>query len=241
MAQHLEPLAARAQLQRALELEPTLQFDVDERMLSIARELDRQGVLLAEKLETARGAQRFEAATFAVDEKPYDYLGRASGIAIRERVEKGVDLAQKGETADAMNEFNLALQIDPAIEIDAVSWNELCWFGLVFGEAEDVIDACDKAVAKAGKDMNGFYADSRGVAHIVLGNTEDAIADFNVFLQWADDKPALSELRLARQEWIDALKRGDNPLGGLNLIAHSNWMSSFRERLGLGFYLSVVE
>jgi hypothetical protein len=108
---------------------------------------------------------------------------------------------------------------------------------MVYGDAPRVLDACDTAVTNAEDDLEGFMADSRGVARIFVGDTAGAIADFETFLAWAADRPAFSELATARREWVEVLEGGANPLEGMNLIGYSNYMASYRMELGLPYQL----
>jgi WD40 repeat protein len=233
IAQSGDPERARSQLLHAQELDPALDLGVDEAMLDIARSLDREGVELAEREEIGRAAQRFEAAVLAANEEPYDYRGRARSIAIAETIEVGIDQALDGKAADALAAFAHAAEIDPTVEFTARVWNDLCWFGAVHGHAAKVLGACDKTVELADEDLAGFSADSRGVARLAAGDPEGAISDFESFLRWAEDMDSMADLVTTRTEWITALKQGTDPLEGMDLRTHSNYMASYREKLGL--------
>ena len=87
----------------------------------------------------------------------------------------------------------------------AGSWNTLCWIGSLWGQATEVMDACEQAVALAPD--NGDIRDSRGLARALTGDSAGAIADFEAFVAWTSNSGA----REQRQDWIEALRRGENP------------------------------
>lgn len=50
--------------------------------------------------------------------------------------------------------------------------------------------------------------DSRGIARVLTGDFEGAISDFEAYVAYTSSE----EYRTLRQEWIDALRAGENPL-----------------------------
>ncbi len=91
------------------------------------------------------------------------------------------------------------------MEIDAQSWNSLCWDGSLKGYPADVMFACEKAVRLAPND--GDIRDSRALARALTGNTQGAIEDFEAFIAQTDDKKQKSQ----RQRWVKDLRAGKNP------------------------------
>lgn len=91
------------------------------------------------------------------------------------------------------------------MEIDADSWERLCWYGSLHRHAADVMFACEKAVRLAPD--NGYIRDSRGLARALTGNTQGAIEDFEAFIAQTDDKEQKSQ----RQRWVEDLRAGKNP------------------------------
>ena len=89
--------------------------------------------------------------------------------------------------------------------IDVDDWKELCWFGSLNNQDQDVMFACEKAVAMSPQD--GKIIDSRGLARALTGNIEGAIADFLVYVEWTRNE----EKKAQRQQWIKALQAGENP------------------------------
>ena len=88
--------------------------------------------------------------------------------------------------------------------------NTLCWVLGILGRPSDALPYCDAAVAV---DTTGLSRDSRGVANALLGRTEEAIEDFEVFLSWLETQPedAQNQYAESRRMWIDVLRRGQNP------------------------------
>jgi regulator of sirC expression with transglutaminase-like and TPR domain len=67
------------------------------------------------------------------------------------------------------------------------------------------MEACEQAVAFDPED--GGIRDSRGLARALTGAIEEAIEDFQAFVDWTDDE----EKKVQRQRWIDGLRAGKNP------------------------------
>lgn len=110
-----------------------------------------------------------------------------------------------GDIEQAISLYAEAQTRSSFLAIGANSWNKLCWYGSLWGYAERVLDACETAVSLAPDNIN--IIDSRGLARALAGDTAGAIEDFSTFVERAGE-----DLRkFQRQEWIDALKKGDNP------------------------------
>jgi hypothetical protein len=126
----------------------------------------------------------------------------AASIALME----GERLAMQGRVPEALSRFESAEIVAEILPIPAYSWNILCWTGSIWNYAEEVIGACDKAVAM-GPDVAAFR-DSRGIARALTGDLDGAIEDFEAFLAG----PAPNTDRRMREEWMNTLRRGDNPI-----------------------------
>ncbi|MBE9039734.1 trypsin-like peptidase domain-containing protein [Oscillatoriales cyanobacterium LEGE 11467] len=122
----------------------------------------------------------------------------------RVKISEGMKFARQGDLERAIAAFAEAQQLDPTLEIFAGSWSTLCWNGSLYGFAAEVMNACENAVAPDPK--HGGRRDSRGLARALTGNTEGAIEDFQAFLNWKR-----GTAKFKRQQWIDALRRGENP------------------------------
>jgi WD40 repeat protein len=122
-------------------------------------------------------------------------------------IEKGKELLREGKVEEAITAYAEAQTFDPTLKISAASWNSLCWFGSLHGQATNpnVMAACEKAVEL--EPENGSERDSRGLARALTDNTEGAIEDFQAFIASTNNE----EEKLQRQRWIDALRAGENP------------------------------
>lgn len=94
------------------------------------------------------------------------------------------------------------MEKDPTLEISAQTWDEICWFCSLRGEAAAVLEACDKAVTLEPKSVV-----IRGIAKAIAGDKDGAIKDFQAFIESSNNQ---EEKRLA-QDYIDALRAGENP------------------------------
>lgn len=110
-----------------------------------------------------------------------------------------------GEIERALAAYEEVQKLNGFFGIGANSWNKLCWYGSLWGHAGDVIHACESAVELAPENIN--IIDSRGLARALTGDIDGAIDDFTTFVEGAEN----DFRKVQRQEWIDALKVGENP------------------------------
>ncbi|MEA5552055.1 CHAT domain-containing protein [Anabaena cylindrica UHCC 0172] len=133
-------------------------------------------------------------------------------------INQGKRLIEQGKIQEAITAYKEAQQFAPT-EIFAESWNILCWDGSLNGFANQVINACEKAVEI--EPENATFKDSRGIAKALTGDMEGAIKDFEVFIKWIDkelennpsydNEKVFKKLKDQRQYWIDSLSKGNNP------------------------------
>jgi Flp pilus assembly protein TadD len=121
-------------------------------------------------------------------------------------VEKGEKQVQEGQVKEALATYREAQQLQPTWKLPSESWNTLCRYGSLHGQAAEVMSACEKAVALAPK--NGEFRDSRGIARAMAGDKQGAIEDFQAYIKWTDS----DKEKKRRLGWIDALRAGKNPL-----------------------------
>jgi WD40 repeat protein/tetratricopeptide (TPR) repeat protein len=122
-------------------------------------------------------------------------------------IRTGQLLVRQGEVDAAIKIHNEAPKYYLDFQIGAPEWNNLCWWGSLFGKAKDVLFAADKAVTLDEKD--GTYRDTRGLARALTGDTKGAIEDFRAFIQWTKDTKQTNRFQnpiRTRQTWIDALE-----------------------------------
>jgi WD40 repeat protein len=124
-------------------------------------------------------------------------------------LDESLELARAGDVEGALTGFQQAIDLDADFEIDAQYWKDLCWFGSLWGQAADVLPACENAVALAPDD--GDIRDSRGLARALMGDSEGAIEDFAFFVEWTGGKGEYEDLVSQREFWISKLKVGRNP------------------------------
>ncbi|WP_366514155.1 AAA-like domain-containing protein [Moorena sp. SIO3I6] len=197
---------AIAKFQKAQEWNPELEFDPEKKAKHLAAPtLVEQGEELANQGDVDGAIAKFQKAQEWNPELELQPEIKAKQLAAPAKVRQGEELAQEGKLTKALSLYKEAQQLDPNLEIYAYSWNQICWFGSLHGYAADVMDTCEKAVAKAPED--GGILDSRGLARALTGDTAGAILDFQAFVDWTDN----DKWKAQRQQWIDELRAGKNP------------------------------
>ncbi len=201
---------AITQFEKVLELEPSLDFDPEAEARKLAaRGLIEKGGKLAYAGDIEGAIAQFKKVLELEPSLDFDPETEARKLAARGLVEKGLALARTGAIEEAVAAYEEAQTLAPGLEIPARFWNNLCWFGSLWGNADKVLEACEKAVELAPDE--GGYRDSRGVARALMGNFESAIEDFEFFIEWARKRDNLEEYITKRTAWIDELKAGQNP------------------------------
>jgi WD40 repeat protein len=135
-------------------------------------------------------------------------------------VREGEALARTGHIESAAAKYAEAQTLDPTLEISASTWNTLCWFGSLWGDAADVMDTCERAVRLAPAD--GAMRDSRGLARALAGDYPGAIEDFRFFVEWSKEVGKYEQYGSKREAWIAELKAGRNPFDAATLEALRN-------------------
>ena len=70
----------------------------------------------------------------------------ANKLAASAKLKEGKKLAKEGKIEEAVNLYNEAKKIDSDVETDVENWGQLCWFGSLNNQTQDVMFACEKAV-----------------------------------------------------------------------------------------------
>ncbi|MBC8160620.1 MAG: hypothetical protein H7Z42_05305, partial [Roseiflexaceae bacterium] len=123
-------------------------------------------------------------------------------------------LAENGAGPAALQAFKVLEASDSGL-LTAENWNALCWRGSLFGHAQEVLPACERAVAL--DPANGGIRDSRGLARALTGNTAGAIEDFEAFIRWAKEDQ-YADLVPARIAWVEQLRAGNNPFDAATML-----------------------
>lgn len=87
----------------------------------------------------------------------------------------------------------------------------LCRYYSLAGNPQEAITHCNAAVAS---DPSGMRRGNRGIALALLGRTEEAIEDLQIFLEYLieNDADGFAQLAPSREAWIETLEQGQNPL-----------------------------
>jgi len=168
-----------------------------------------RGEELAQNGDIDAAVAKFRKAQMWDSRLKFDLQAKAQEFAnkgnAKRLVAEGKSLAKEGKLKEAIAAYTQAQQLDPEVEIDADSWDSLCWYGSLHRRAADVMFACEKAVQLAPND--GKIRDSRGLARALTGNTQRAIEDFEAYIAQTDDK----DIKSQRQRWVKDLRAGKNP------------------------------
>ncbi|MBS9772900.1 MAG: hypothetical protein J7F05_21310, partial [Trichodesmium erythraeum GBRTRLIN201] len=129
----------------------------------------------------------------------------ANKIAASAKVKEGKKLAKEGKIEQTINLYNQAQKLDSDVEIDVENWGELCLFGSLNNQDQDVMFACEKAVKLKPNDRK--IRNYRGLARTLTGNYQGAIEDFQVLVDTTKDEDEKAKV----EGWIETLKKGENP------------------------------
>ncbi|MEA1978188.1 MAG: helix-turn-helix domain-containing protein [Chloroflexota bacterium] len=114
------------------------------------------------------------------------------------------DPDKSGETLDMLEK---AEELDPeAVYIQ----DALCRYYSLVENPQEAIAHCDTAVAS---DPSGRRRGNRGITLALLGRTEEAIEDLEIFLEYLieNDADGFAKLAPSHRAWIESLERGQNP------------------------------
>ncbi len=126
--------------------------------------------------------------------------GRPSEIKVNSFLEmKKID--------EAIAAYQKILEIAPGFRFLSKTLNLLCWRGSLTGNAEKVIECCDKAL-ESDKE-NYSFRDSRGLARALTGDIQGAIKDFQFAVDHVDK--SRETFKKQRQSWIRQLNADENP------------------------------
>ncbi len=155
-----------------------------------------------------------------LEEYPYMYYNRADSFSNLGDFENAIKDLETAANLPYIEEFKRLME-DPDTELDILYsedelnrlgglYNNLCWFLAITNQAERAIPYCEEAVTLF---PSIAILDSRAVAYAMVGQTDEAISDFEQVFALAEDDPYgfYTELVEERKQWIAALQNGENP------------------------------
>ena len=120
-----------------------------------------------------------------------------------------VHFGQGQTVAKILPDVEQALTLRPAY---GNALNLLCWGYGLEAQPEQALPYCQEAVESNPDEP--LYQDSRGLVYGLLGETEAAIADLEVYVAWLEtEQPGADWERdaMRRRAWIEALEAGEKP------------------------------
>lgn len=123
----------------------------------------------------------------------------------------GWHLATQGKVAEALAAYAAARAADSTLTLWPAAWQALCWHGSLWGQAADVMAACDRAVEGTPPADSRYAAArlARGIARALTGNLEGAATDLEPSTAEGEEGEAGEGGPF--DGWIDALREGRNP------------------------------
>ena len=130
---------------------------------------------------------------------------------------QGMDWVKQGNVLAASQAYQEAQTIDTGLEIDAEIWDLLCWVGVLYNQAAEILFASEKAT-HSDPDWP-IYRDTRGLVRALTGDLQGAIDDFEFVTKKLSPGGYVSSHRSLsqgadeqqRQVWLEALRLGQNP------------------------------
>ncbi|MGB3296561.1 MAG: AAA-like domain-containing protein [Phormidesmis sp.] len=187
-----------------------------DRLRLAAPALIKKGDLLAAENEIRRAKQRYKTALewdLTLDINP---ARRAKTQSASFFLEEGNDFVESKNIPAALNSFRTALSLNLDLDISADDWNGLCWQGYLLGYAQEILWACDKAVALSPHEEH--IQANRSIARALTGDIEGAITDLKTAIELGDG----NQYEAKRKAWLESLEAGENPFTREQLDAIEN-------------------
>ena len=144
---------------------------------------------------------------------------------------QGMDGGKQGNVLAAIQAYQDAQTIDTGLEIDAEIWDLLCWVGVLYNQAAEILFASEKAT-HSDPDWP-IYRDTRGLVRALTGDLQGAIDDFEFVTKklstsgYASSHRSLHYGADEQQVWLEALRLGQNPFT-------PEVLEALRKKAGLG-------
>lgn len=147
---------------------------------------------------------------------------------------QGIDECKQGNVLAAIQAYQNAQLIDTGLEIDANTWDLLCWVGALYNQAPDILYASEKAIYA--KPDSPIYRITRGLVRALTVDLQGAIEDFQSVLEKVDGFHAFDNTyrsvnfgdAVQIREWLKAIQLGENPFTPEALEA-------LRRQAGIGY------
>jgi len=152
-----------------------------------------------------RGASRHDLGDYTGARRDYQRVLDLDPADVDAQYGIGLLDAAEGDLEAAAASFVSATALDPDY---AAPFNSACWTYALLNQPEEALPYCDTAI---NLDPQPYYYDSRGLAYALLGETDAAIADFQVFVDELAEDEDYSALVAKRTAWIAALEAGEDP------------------------------
>ncbi len=177
----------------------------DARRLAAVPAIVRAGDLDAAKNELERAAKHYRAALEWNPNLDLQPEQRAKVQSAPFWVRQTQRAVEREDFLVAIDNVETAVRLDPTVDISVSVWHSLCSYGSFGGYAKEVLFACDKVI-ELRPSVDIFYG-SRGIAQALIGNNDEAIADFEKAIAISRS----NQFENQRKAWIKALKAGENP------------------------------
>ncbi len=205
-------LGARSQAVRA-RLRGMLKVDVDEVVFArgkLTAAVDVTHPLGASDLPAATAlAQDMLQRMRALEPKTNETPPTPALVAQVTRVvdaERAVDSLVDARDIEGAFRAVASAQLEHApVGFGAPTWNGLCWYASLNGQAQRAMHACEAAVAPDTTVL--AYRDSRGLGRAVAGDLDGARVDFAYVVDHADE----GTFHDTRAAWLSKLRAGENP------------------------------
>jgi hypothetical protein len=117
-----------------------------------------------------------------------------------------------------------AQQLNPGLERDSSTWNDLCGMGSLWNRAATVMSACDRAVELEPED--GAIRANRGMARALTGDFVGALEDLRLVKAWVEEHESDNTEQLENLEHIiTELEEQRNPFTPETLEQARNQMT----------------
>jgi hypothetical protein len=156
----------------------------------------------AQALEQIAAINRMEPGRIADPERFYE-RARAAALIERSRFQM-----QVGALDAALADLAEARRLDPATTLESWEFLELCTLGVMEQRPAEVADACDRAVGMQPGQLLPFQV--RALARALQGDTAGAVADLEVYLELAAERPGIEAELAQLREWLEALRAGQD-------------------------------